>query len=371
MELINATRMVAGYSMALDPGGREQLVVVIKGTFRLPLPEEPEGHFALADEQVPLVMADTFTGAPGASAPMHEVDFAPRKPACDILLLGSAHAPQGRPTTRTEVGLRLGDWRKAFAVLGPRRWEAGLAGVDASAPGVFVRQPISYDVAFGGVDARHKDPAEHAAFMANPVGRGFHKHLRADWVDGQPLPNTEEIGRGVSEPGGDYRPMAFGPVGRGWSMRAPFAGTYDDAWLADHFPFLPPDFDERYYQAAPPDQQLPLDMFRRGPVPVLLANLTPQGLTRFTIPHFEAPVHVFPKRGAREACNASLDTVLIEPDAQRFTLTWRMARPLAKNMHDIAQVLVGRKGREWWQQREQRAFPIPVVMVPMEREAVL
>jgi hypothetical protein len=38
-------------------------------------------------------------------------------------------------------------------------------------------------------------------------------------------------------------------------------------------------------------------------------------------------------------------------------------------MHEIAQVLVGRKGREWWQQREQVAFPIPVVMVPAEAPA--
>jgi len=36
MELINATRMVAGYNMGLEPSGRELLVVVIKGTFRFP-----------------------------------------------------------------------------------------------------------------------------------------------------------------------------------------------------------------------------------------------------------------------------------------------------------------------------------------------
>jgi hypothetical protein len=54
---------------------------------------------------------------------------------------------------------------------------------------------------------------------------------------------------------------------------------------------------------------------------------------------------------------------LVEPDLERFTMTWRVARPLKKNMFEIAQVLVGRKGREWWQQREEVAFPIPVVMV--------
>ena len=40
MELLNATRMRAGYTLGLEPSGREFLVVVIKGTFRLPKPDE-------------------------------------------------------------------------------------------------------------------------------------------------------------------------------------------------------------------------------------------------------------------------------------------------------------------------------------------
>ncbi|MDP9896740.1 hypothetical protein J2W32_005850 [Variovorax boronicumulans] len=363
MELINATRMVTGYNMGLEPSGRELLVVVIKGTFRFPHPEEPEGHFALHETQLPLVMADTFSGAPGYSAPVYEVDFAPRKPRCDILLAGSAHAPQGRPTTRVEVGVRIGGWSKTMAVIGPRHWECGLSGASATPPGVFVRQPISYDVAFGGSDVRHEDPAQHAAYMPNPVGRGFHRHIKAGWVDGAPLPSTEEVDHAVREPGGSYRPMAFGPVGRGWEPRSRFAGTYDQVWRDEHFPFLPPDFDAQYFQAAPMDQQVPLDYFGAGPTEVLLANLTPEGLTRFTIPHLVAPVHVFPRTGEREDCAATLDTVVIEPDAQRFSLTWRVARPLRKSMFEISQVLVGKKGREWWQQRDSVPFPIPVVMV--------
>ena len=30
------------------------------------------------------------------------------------------------------------------------------------------------------------------AFMLNPVGRGFHKHLKGSWVDGKPLPDTKK-----------------------------------------------------------------------------------------------------------------------------------------------------------------------------------
>jgi hypothetical protein len=369
MQLINATRMIAGYNMGLEPSGRELLVVVIKGTFRFPQAGEPSTHFALHETQLPLIMADTFTGEPGLSAPVYEVDFAPRKPCCDILLLGSAYAPRGRPATLVDVGLRVGKWSKSFTVIGPRQWDCGLATLRSTSPEPFVSQPISYDVAFGGTDLLHDDPAQHAAYMANPAGRGFHKHLRKEWVDGKPLPFTEERGQSVTDPNGKYRPMSFGPVGRGWEPRSKLAGTYDDEWLEKHFPFLPPDFDERYFQAAPLDQQVPPDMFADGPTEVVLTNLTPQGSTRFTIPNLVAPVHVFPQRGEQEDYRATLDTIVIEPEQQRFTLSWRVARPLKKGMHEIAQVLVGKKGRGWWQKREDAVFPIPVVAAPAQAPA--
>lgn len=367
MELINATRMPAAFNMGLAPSGRESLVVVIKGTFRFPVDGEPDTHFALHETQLPLVMADTFTGEPGKSAPVYEVDFAPRKTRCDILLLGSAYAPQGRPSPRVEVGVRIGAWSKRFAAVGPRHWDCSIATLRATSAQPFVQQPVSYDVAYGGVDIAHEDPQKHDAFLANPAGRGFHRHLRSEWVDGKPLPLTEELDRRVTDPNEDYRPMAFGPLGRGWQPRAALAGTYDDVWREQHFPFLPPDFDPLYYQAAPADQQVPLDFFQKGPMQVELTNLTPEGFTRFTIPELAAPVHVFPKRGPREDYTAQLDTVVIEPDHRRFTLSWRVERPLQRNMFEIAQILVGKKGRAWWQQRDTVSFPIPVVMIPMPR----
>jgi hypothetical protein len=85
------------------------------------------------------------------------------------------------------------------------------------------------------------------------------------------------------------------------------------------------------------------------------------------LPHFEAPIVIFPKRGDKEELTAHVDTVVIEPDHDRVTMSWRAARPLKKNMFEIAQILVGRKGTEWWQQREQVSFPIPVVVEPMRR----
>jgi hypothetical protein len=363
MELINATRMTAGYNMGLEPSGRELLVVVIKGTFVLPKSGE---QVRLHDEQLPLIMADTFTGEPGFSAPVYEIDFAPRKHACDVLLVGHARPPEGRQVTRLRAGLRVGPMEKVFDVVGDRVWQAGLTGISASTPQPFTEMPISYDRAFGGSDRYSEDESEHDAYLPNPVGRGWHKHLKNAWVDGTPLPNTEEVGQGVGFPRDKYQPMALGPLGRGWPQRARFAGTYDQQWLDEVFPFLPKDFDERYYQAAPLDQQLPPP---KGSMEVLLNSFTADGPRQFMLPHFDAPVHVFPKRGDREDLSAILDSIVFEPDLERFTMSWRVARPLKRNMHEIAQVLVGKKGKEWWQQREQIAFPIPVVMVPMDRPA--
>lgn len=359
MEFINATRMVAGFSLATEKTGRELLVIVIKGTFDLPRLGDP---LKLAAAQLPLVLADTFSGAPGFSAPCHEADFAPRKTRCDVLLLGSAYAPNGRPASRVVVGLRVGSVSKTIAVLGERHWESCGAGFRASPPASFTTTPISYDVAFGGVDRSHPDPAQHAAFMPNPVGRGYCRHLKRAWVEGRALPATEQTQAPVTRPDGAYAPMAFGPLGRGWAARSRYAGTYDDAWFEKDFPFLPADFDERYFQAAPPDQQLPIAAGRKE---VTLVNLTPDGLRRFDIPDFAAPVHVFTRNGKREDWSAMLDTLILEPDHERVTMNWRVCRPLRENIFEIGQVIVGKKGPEWWQQREARRFPVEVVMVPM------
>jgi hypothetical protein len=354
MELINSTRMVAGYTMGMEPSGRELLVVVVKGTFRIPT--QSGEALRLHEAQAPLVMSDVFFGEPGLSAPRYEMDYAPRKPRCDVLLNATAYAPEGRPTTRITVGARIGSWSKSFDVVGDRVWEAGLAGIGASATTAFVQMPITYDRAFGGTDNRSEDPADHAAYPLNPVGRGFHKQLKSEWVDGSPLPNTEQSGHPVTWVDGDYRPMSFGAIGRHWQQRYPYAGTYDQHWLDHVFPFLPPDFDEQYYQAAPLDQQMPKPL---GEQAVTLLNLTPDGRREFLLPHFEAPIHFFPKRGDREELTAHSDTVVIEPDLERVTITWRVARPLRKKMLEIAQVVVGKPGSQWWQAREDASTPLP------------
>lgn len=346
MELLNATKMQAGYTMGMKPDGRELLVATVKGTFALPgNGEEPQ----LLDEQVPLVEADVFTGEPGFSSPLYETDYAPMKPRCDVLLNGSAHSPGGRSASRVRVSLQVGPIAKSFDVVGNRLWVASLIGAVASQPEPFTSMQITYDRAFGGVDAAHPDPAKHRFYESNHAGVGFHSQTAREFIDGTPLPNTEETGRLVENPRGSYAPMSFGPIGRAWTPRVKLAGTYDQNWIDHIFPFLPPDFDERYYQSAPEDQQM---NYPRGGEEVILRNLTPAGSTSFRLPPLNLPVVFYARHGENKETNAVVDTIVIEPDLHRFMLTWRSHVPLRKNMFEIQQILVGEMPRGWYRARE-------------------
>jgi hypothetical protein len=353
MELVNVTRMPAAYTLAMEPNGREWLVMVVKGTFTIP--EAPEEAVRLAVEQVPIVLADELGGESGA-LPEQEADLPLRKARCDVLLRGSAYAPGGRPVSSVQVGLRVAEWTKTFTVIGDRRWRSGAGGIRPGGSAPFDVMPITYERAFGGVDVGSRDPAKHAVYRRNPIGGGFHRHLATDRVDGAPMPNTEQIGHPIERPDGDYLPMSFGPVGRSWFPRYRLAGTYDQRWLDEDFPFLPPDFDERYYQAAPEDQQIPCP---RGGEQVTLANLSREGRLGFRLPRVEACLTVAPRHGEPEVLQAVIDTLTIEPDERRFTLCWRSSLPLKRSLFEIDEVIVGRVGPQFLRERDGLPLPVP------------
>jgi len=345
MELLNATEMQAGYTMGMQPDGRELLVVVVKGTFVIPKGgEEPK----LAEEQIPLIEADTFTGEPGLSAPIYESDYSPRKLRCDVLLLGSAYAPNAIPRERVRVSLRVGRMYKEFDVVGNRVWIGDTLGSAATEPEAFTVMPISYDLAFGGLDNLNSDPAQHEAYLSNPIGRGFYSKSKGREINAKPLPNTEEPGRPVRSPLESYVPMGFGPVGRSWHPRPTYGGTYDQNWVDNVFPFLPGDFDERYYQSAPLDQQID---YLQGGEDVWLVNLTPQGETTFRVPRVTVPVTFYFKNYDEKEVYAAADTLIIEPDLNRITIVWRASVPLRRNMFEVAQIVAGRMPRGWYRAR--------------------
>lgn len=143
--------------------------------------------------------------------------------------------------------------------------------------------------------------------------------------------------------------MAFGPVSRSYPPRVKYAGTYDQKWLDEVSPFLPADFDERYFQAAPEDQQI---AYPQGGETVELINLTPEGKTTFKLPKRDVPVVFFRKSGEKEEKQAVIDTILLEPDEMRLMICWRTHLPLRRNIFEVPQAVAGRMSRGWWRARE-------------------
>src|SRR5262249_55318776 len=89
------------------------------------------------------------------------------------------------------------------------------------------------------------------------------------------------------------------------------------------------------------------------------------GRASFVLPTFEAPIHFFPRRGEREDAALTLDTLIIEPDLQRFTLTWRATRPIKKNIFEVAQPMVGKRSKDWWVERERPGFRMYLSLIAM------
>jgi len=345
MKLTNPHPWPSAWTMGFERDGRETVIVVAKVTYGLPTRGE---QARLAQDQLPLTGADEFHGAPGVSSPRRETDFAHRKPACDVLLLGSAYAPLGQHATRVEVGLQTGRFAKRFDVVGDRIWRRHLGIHRPTPPQPFERMPISYDVAFGGsAEPGAQRPFAHAI---NPVGRGYWPG-GAD-LEGRPLPNTEQHGVSIeTADNARYAPQAFSPIGRGWLPRRAYAGTYDQEWLENRAPLWPSDFDDRYFQAAPPDQTIE---FPQGGEQVVLHNLTPDGRREFQLPRQPMPITFIPHRGRDVVRDACIDTIVFEPDAERFTLAWRAVLPLGRSIFDVKEVVVGELPASW---HRARRFP--------------
>ncbi|TPN85019.1 DUF2169 domain-containing protein [Mesorhizobium sp. CU2] len=347
MQIWNQMGYPHQFTMGMDKAGHEWIVVVVKGTFDFP--SKPGGLVQKSAEQVALVTADTQTGVPGYSATLWETDFAFRKSRCDVIANGCAYAPGGRPAERVPVGIKVGNWSKLFEVVGHREWRAIGPVFTATAPRPFLKLPISYDVAWGGVDRLDPEEKQPGSYKYNPVGTGWSRTRNQRLIPGLRLPNTQAVGEEIRSPFGDYRPMSFGPMGRGWPGRIEYGGTYDQNWVDNVAPFLPADFDERYFQSAPVDQQI---SHPRGGEDVQLINLTPGGKEGFRLPPAQLPITLFSGREKVFEQEILPDTVLFDAENRRFSLVWRIQQRIRRTILDFTECWVGPPTRSMLRARE-------------------
>lgn len=332
--ITNETPFAAERTFVRDRDGAEVWLVAVRGTFDI----LPGGELRVAEKQPPVVLAPAYRGDPSASSLLCDSDLVRTKLATDVLVNGSAYAPGGRPVPEVTVGLTVGPIQKRLTVTGDRVVRSGLFGVKASDPAPFVTKPINYEHAFGGTVVDPRDPAKSTREDANPVGIGL------DGSVDRPLPNVMYAGDTV-RPRARMRPAGFGPIASYWAPRVKRAGTYDAAWEATRQPLVPIDFDDRFFQAAPDDQQVP--GFLRGGEEVVLQNLSPEGSLRFNLPRVTLG---FATRidGGTTNHRADLHTVSIEPDERRLVMVWHTALPCHHTLYTLKGCTVFEKKRIDW-----------------------
>jgi hypothetical protein len=148
----------------------------------------------------------------------------------------------------------------------------------------------------------------------NPVGCGV--AAKRGHLLGKPAANLSYPGKEIENSG----PAGFGAVACHWSPRRELAGTYDAKWIETRKPLLPTDFDPRYYQYAPVDQQFTPHL--RGGELVEIVNMTKSGVLKFALP--KVYLAYTTKFGFRkQEHRGRLAAVVIEPDFPRVVMVWQ------------------------------------------------
>jgi hypothetical protein len=343
MEIVNGARhTVADIATVIDKTGQEHLVIVIKATYRIPANNKS------SRPQIPpqpLNVNDIYVDQPGLSAPLYEADFVRYKAKCDVLFNASAYAPHGRAISALDVFVKVGTMQKNIHIVGNRRWKIN-SPHNVTEPELFTEMPLHYGRAYGGIRFwQENNETKTDAFEQNIVGMGF--DTTSSLNDEIPLPNLEVINHPINRIDEKYTPIALSAIARNWLPRRIYAGTYDERWRRDDFPFLPSDFDERYFQCAPIDQQI---QYPQGGEEVILKNIMKEREeVRFRLPRLDnLPVKILTSNYEVHTPPVVVDTLYFEPDKASFSVVWRTSLLAKHKIQDVRTVAIGHVCKNWW-----------------------
>jgi hypothetical protein len=330
LQLDNQTPFRAQIAVLPDRQGIDTLYVMVKATVNL------RPKLSLAPAQIPPSLADEYYEDPETSSLRQPSELHLGKPGTDVLLSGCARAPRGEPVDGVMVSMSVAERTKQILVMGDRVW---LDDGTPSAAQAFTAIPLVWERAFGGVN--REDPEHIRAEERNPVGVGFRGKQAAERMVGQPVPNLEDPAATLNNWDEVPTPVCFAPISPSWLPRRAFAGTYDANWLKNRAPYLPEDFDPRFFQCAP--QEMCFDRYLQGGDAAQIAGVSEDGPIEFVVPSVRPIIEVTIAGQSQEPW-ANLETLVFEPDDNRASMSWRAALPCDRQALQIKQIRV-RLGR--------------------------
>jgi hypothetical protein len=325
LQLENSTPFAANMALFPNEAAIDTLYILVRATFNI------GKQWTLADEQLPPVEADEYWTEPAKSSIKYPSDYHVGKPSSDIIMLGHACAPNNQEVAQLDVSLTVGQVHKTIRVFGDRKWQDGRM----TAPQPFKTMAMVYEKAYGGVHI--VDGQVVAVEARNPVGRGFAGQRKAEEMNGVPLPNLEDPNNLITDPMQQPEPACFGVVAPHWMPRSQYAGTYDEAWQTQRAPYLPKDFDKKFFSMAHPELVYPT--YLQGGEPIEITNMHPRGTISFNLPKVKLKTDVTIV-GSSVQPNFNLETLVIEPNQLKLGMLWRAAVQCDKKALKISDVKI-------------------------------
>ena len=329
LQLHNKTPFAANIALFPNEEAIDTLYVLVRATFNI------DKQWTLADEQLPLLEGDEYWGELGESSIKYASDYHIGKLASDIIVLGHAFSPDRKSVHQLDISLALGPVNKAIRVFGDRHWQDGRI----TPPQPFQTMAMIYEKAYGG--AHIVDGKIITVEARNPVGCGYSGKYTVEEMNGVPLPNLEDPNDLINDLTDRPVPACFGVSAPHWLPRSTYAGTYDEEWQTQRAPYLPPDFDKRFFSMAHPDLVYP--GFLKGGEPVEITNMHPAGTLNFNIPDVNLSTKTV-IAGEPVHAGFNLETLLIEPNQLRLSMIWRAAIPCDRQALKISDVNVSMIG---------------------------
>jgi hypothetical protein len=176
---------------------------------------------------------------------------------------------------------------------------------------------------------------------SNPVGLGFAASGSNKNFTGLPVPNMLPVDASFQRPTSSAPVVGFSWIAPNWEPRVDLAGTYDDAWLKNRMPNLPDDFQDRFFNAAPVDQQLKNPI--QGGEVVQVENATPKGRLEFTVPKETLRLSVCLGDDLLEQ-EMRCDTAIVHAEKQWLSLVWRATVDVHQRVPEFSWSCVERGG---------------------------
>ncbi len=333
LQLNNKTPFAANLSVLPNEQGIDTLFVVASARFKW------NQRWLLEDEQAAPTEADIYSGEPALSSIVKPSEYHLGKIATDIIVIGDACALHGQQVRTLDVSIQVGLVNHQLKVFGDRVWQSG----SISQAQIFERMPITYERAYGGVCIAD-DGQTVSAEERNPVGVGHLGQYHKSQFDNTFLPNIEDPNNLIQDLKDTPQPAGFGAIAPNWQPRVSFAGTYDDAWITTRSPYLPTDFDKRFFNCAP--QNLIYPGYIAGGEPVVIKGMHPQGAVQFTVPQ----VNLIARANIANQIIPlifNIETLIIDPNNLSISLTWRASTLAGKKMAKISEIelLMGRQAQ--------------------------